>query len=126
MTLRTLTLPLKVLTSAFLLTIGVAYLFTLAYLYLIEVEPHSKYGMGLVATVIMKYYGQRDTTRLETALRGPMGEYVIDSRTKHLIQWIRQGAGGVDFIIGFLPLASRCCRSLPWKSGRQQKKNADG
>lgn len=60
MTLRTLTLPLKVLASAFLLTIGVAYLFALAYLYLIDVEPHTKQGMGLVAAVILKYYGQRD------------------------------------------------------------------
>ena len=32
MTLRTLALPLKVLASVFLLTIGVAYLFALAYL----------------------------------------------------------------------------------------------
>ncbi len=97
MTLRTLTLPLKVLASVFLLTIGVAYLFALAYLYLIDVEPHTKHGMGLVAAVIMKYYGQRDTTRLEAVLRGPMGQYVTDSQRTQLIQWIRQGAGEPDF-----------------------------
>lgn len=108
MTLRKLTLPLKVLASAFLLTIGVAYLFALAYLYLIEVEPHTKHGMGLVAAVIMKYYGQRDTTRLEAALRGPMGEYVSDSQRKQLIQWIRQGAGEADFV-KVQPILTQAC-----------------
>ncbi|MCS6329531.1 MAG: hypothetical protein H8K06_21020 [Nitrospira sp.] len=108
MTLRTLPLLLKVLASAFLFTIGVAYLFALAYLYLIEVEPHSKHGMGLVAAVIMKYYGQRDTTKLEAALRGPMAEYVSDVQRKQLIQWIRQGAGEADFV-KIQPILTQAC-----------------
>lgn len=108
MTLRTLTLPLKVLASVFLLTIGIAYLFALAYLYLIDVEPHTKHGMGLVAAVIMKYYGQRDTTKLEAALRGPMAEYVSDSQRKLLIQWIRQGAGEADFV-KVQPVLTQAC-----------------
>lgn len=108
MTLRTLTLPLKVLASAFLLTIGIAYLFALAYLYLIEVEPHTKHGMGLVAAVIMKYYGQRDTTKLEAAVRGPMAEYVSDSQRRQLIQWIRQGAGEADFV-KVQPILTQTC-----------------
>jgi hypothetical protein len=108
MTLRTLTLPLKVLASAFLLTIGVAYLVALAYLYLIEVEPHAKHGMGLVAAVIMKYYGERDTTRLEAALRGPMAEYVSDLQKKQLVQWIRQGAGEADFV-KVQPILTQAC-----------------
>lgn len=108
MTLRTLTLPLKVLASVFLLTIGVAYLFALAYLYLIDVEPHTKHGMGLVAAVIMKYYGQRDTTRLEAALRGPMGEYVTDVQKKQIVQWIRQGATNAGFIT-VQPILNQAC-----------------
>ena len=108
MTLRTLTLPFKVLASAFLLTIGVAYLFALAYLYLIDVEPHTKHGMGLVAAVIMKYYGQRDTTKLEAAVRGPMAEYVSDSQRRQLTQWIRQGAGEADFV-KVQPILTQAC-----------------
>lgn len=108
MTLRTLTLPLKVLASAFLLTIGVAYLFALAYLYLIDVEPHTKHGMGLVAAVIMKYYGQRDTTKLEAAVRGPMAEYVSDSQRRQLTQWIRQGAGEAEFV-KVQPILTQAC-----------------
>lgn len=108
MTLRTLMLPLKVLASFFLLTMGVAYLFALAYLYLIDVEPHTKHGMGLVAAVIMKYYGQRDTTRLEAALRGPMAEYVTDSKRTQVIQWVRQGAGEAAFV-KVQPILTQAC-----------------
>lgn len=108
MTLRTLMLLLKVLASFFLLTIGVAYLFALAYLYLIDVEPHTKHGMGLVAAVIIKYYGQRDTTKLEAALRGPMAEYVGDFQRKQLVQWIRQGAGETDFV-KVQPILTQAC-----------------
>lgn len=108
MILRTLTLPLKVLASVFLLTVGIAYLFAVAYLYLIDVEPHTKHGMGLVAAVIMKYYGQRDTTKLEAALRGPMAEYVSDSQRKQLVQWIRQGAGEADFV-KVQPILTQAC-----------------
>lgn len=108
MTLRTLTLPLKVLASAFLVTIGVAYLFALAYLYLIEVEPHTKHGMGLVAGVIMKYHGQRDTTKLEAALRGPMTEYVTDAQRAQVIRWIRAGAAATDFV-KVQPILQQAC-----------------
>ena len=97
MTLRTLSLPLKVLASFFLVTIGLGYVFALGYLYLIDVEPHTKHGMGLVTAVIMKYYGQRDSTKLEAALQGAMGEYVTETQKRQLIQWIRKGAGEAEF-----------------------------
>ncbi|MBX9658170.1 MAG: hypothetical protein K2X00_06350 [Nitrospiraceae bacterium] len=108
MTLRTLTLPFKILASVFLLTIGVAYLFALAYLYLIDVEPHTKHGMGLTAGVIMKYYGQRDTTKLEAALRGPMTEYVTDAQRTQMIEWIRAGAREAEFAT-VQPILTQAC-----------------
>ena len=117
MTLRTLVLPLKVLASVFLLTIGVAYLFALAYLYLMDVEPHTKHGMGLVTAVIMKYYGQRDTTKLEAALRGPMAEYVSDAQRKVLVQWIRQGAGEAEFAKVQPTLTQACAECHSASSG---------
>lgn len=108
LTLKTLSLPLKVLASLFLGTMGLGYLFALAYLYLIEVEPHTKHGMGLVAAVIMKYYGQRDSTKLEAALQGAMGEYVTDAQKKQIVQWIRQGAAEADFIT-IQPILKQAC-----------------
>lgn len=107
-TLRILPIPLKVLAMMFLLTMGLGYLFGLTYLYLIDVEPHTKHGMGLVAAVIMKYYGQRDTTKLEAALRGPMTEYVTDAQRTQVIRWIRAGAAETDFV-KVLPILKQAC-----------------
>ena len=107
-TLRILPIPLKVLATMFLLTMGLGYLFGLTYLYLIDVEPHTKHGMGLVAAVIMKYYGQRDTTKLEAALRGPMTEYVTDAQRAQVIRWIRAGAAATDFV-KVQPILQQAC-----------------
>jgi len=108
MTLRTLSFPLKVLVTLFLLTMGLGYLSALAYLYLIDVEPHTKHGMGLVAAVIMKYYGQRETTSLEAALRGPMGEYVTEPQRTQIVRWLRAGAQEAEFAT-VQPILTQAC-----------------
>lgn len=97
MVLRTLSIPLKVLLSCFLLTVGIGYVFAVVYLYLIEVEPHAKQGIGLVQVVITKYYGQRGTTRLEAALEGSMKDNLSASQRQQVVDWIRAGAKEADF-----------------------------
>ena len=116
MILRTLSLPFKVLATFFLLAMGISYLFALTYLYLIDVEPHTKHGMGLVPSVIIKYYGQRDASRLEAALRGPMGEYATDTQKKQLVQWIRQGASEAEFV-KVQPILKQTCGECHSASG---------
>src|SRR5207249_12072685 len=98
MTLRTLPLPLKILASCFLLTIGIGYLFALSYLYLVDVEPHTKQGLGVVQAVIIKYYGKRQGSRLEAALEGSMSEQVHQNETQQIILWLRRGASEAEFI----------------------------
>ena len=41
-------MPVKVLFTAFLLTMGVGYLFAMLYLFFIEVESHAKHGATMV------------------------------------------------------------------------------
>lgn len=97
MTLRTASLPVKVLFTCFLLSIGIGYLMAVLYLFLIEIEPHSKDGTGMVQAVIIKYYGQRGVTRLEGTLEGSMGENLTPAQKKEVVAWIRQGATEADF-----------------------------
>lgn len=98
MTLRTLPLPWKVFATFFLLTIGIGYLLALLYLYLIDVEPHAKRGLGLVQSVIVKYYGNPETSRLEAALKGGMGEYLSAEEKQEVIRWVRKGAIPEDYV----------------------------
>jgi hypothetical protein len=97
MTLRLLPVPVKMLFTVFLLTMGIGYLFAVLYLFLIDVEPHAKKGMGMVQAVIMKYYGQRGGTKLEAALEGTMGENLTPAQKGQVIEWIRKGATETDF-----------------------------
>ncbi len=91
--LRRLSLEMRVLLSAFLLTIGTGYLAALTYLYLTDVDPHQKMAMGLVQGIIMKYRGEPDTTRLEAALRTSMSDRLSKPERDELLNWVRSGAG---------------------------------
>lgn len=96
--LKGLPLPIKVLFTSFLLTIGIAYIFALLYLYLLDVEPHREVGMGLLQATIHKYYGKRGDTRLEKTIRGTMGERLTAEEKREISFWIREGATTGGFL----------------------------
>ncbi len=96
--LQDLPIPVKVLFSFFLPTIGMAYLFALLYLYFIDIEPHREAGMGLLEGTIHKYYGNRGNTRLEKALRGTMGERLTEDAKGEITRWIQNGAPAEGFL----------------------------
>ncbi len=108
MTLRTLTLPLKVLATCFLLTMGVGYLFALGYLYLVDLEPHTEHGLSVSEAVVSKYYGKRGGSRLEGALAGAMGGYVSQAEKERIAQWIKEGAGEAEFV-NIQPILKEAC-----------------
>lgn len=93
--LKALSLPVKALFSAYLLTIGTGYLIAVLYLFLIDVEPHRKMGMDVLQGTIHKYYGRRGDTRLEGVLRGSMGVYLTDEEKKRILEWV-EGGGSAE------------------------------
>ncbi|MFY9269919.1 MAG: hypothetical protein WAO55_09260 [Candidatus Manganitrophaceae bacterium] len=97
MTLKTLSLPGKVLFTSFFLTIGIGYLFAILYLFLVDIEPHTQHEIGMVQAVILKYYGERGKTRLEAALEGTMSENIAPAQKKRISEWVRRGATEADF-----------------------------
>jgi hypothetical protein len=107
-TLKTFPLPLKVLATCFLLTVGAGYLFALAYVYFIALEPHTKHGLGVLQAVIVKYYGNRQGSQLEATLAGSMGEMVTLEENRQIIRWLRQGALEAEFV-SIQPILKRAC-----------------
>ncbi|MFQ5589031.1 MAG: hypothetical protein ACE5F7_09340 [Nitrospiria bacterium] len=83
--------------TCLLLTIGIGYLFAVAFLYLVEIEPHSKDDHGVVGAVIEKYYGRRGETRLGAALKGSMGDTVTAAEKEQIFQWIEGGAQEAEY-----------------------------
>jgi hypothetical protein len=96
-TLATLSMPLRALFTCFLATIGVGYLMALFYLFLVDVDPHEKMGMGMAEGLVMKYRGQRGNTRLEAALRGSMSDRLSSVDRDTIVSWLRRGAAQNDF-----------------------------
>ena len=91
-TLRTLPPSFRVLVTFFLITMGIGYLLAIAYLILIDIEPHRERGLTWVEGTIIKYYGKRDATKLEAAITGRMGGYLSDDQREQIIEWIYDGA----------------------------------
>jgi hypothetical protein len=106
--LTTLPLPLKVLATCFLLTMGTGYLFATAYLYLSAVQPHA--NGGLVKAIVVKYYGDRGSSRLEASLEGSMKEYTTPAERQQIVRWIHEGAGEAQFA-DVQPILVQACGS---------------
>jgi hypothetical protein len=96
-TLSTISTPLRVLFTCFLGTIGIGYLTALLYLFLVDVDPHLKMGMGVAEGISMKYHGQQGNTRLEAALRGSMADRLGSDDKEQIMNWLRGGATTADF-----------------------------
>jgi hypothetical protein len=87
-----LPLTLRVLFTSFLLLIGIGYLMALSYLFLVDVEPHEKMGMGMVSGIAMKYHGTVGGSRLESALRGVMADRIEPGDRDRVLHWVHDGA----------------------------------
>ena len=96
-TLRTLSVPMRILLSCFLLTVGFGFISAIFYLFLQDVDPHRRMGMSLVPSISAKYYGERDNTRLESALRGAMSGRLSATDRDRVIDWLRGGAEAEGF-----------------------------
>ena len=90
--LRQLPLTFRTLFSSFLLLIGVGYLMALSYMFLVDVDPHEKMGMGLVSGIEMKYHGDGGSSRLEAAVGGVMADRISPEDRDRLLRWVRNGA----------------------------------
>ena len=106
--LRTLSTPVRILFTCFLLTIGVGYLTALVYMFFVDVDPHKKMGMNIVTGIAMKYHGTAGNTRLDAALSGSMSDRVGAVEKQAIARWVADGST----ISGFeqiKPILDRAC-----------------
>ncbi len=85
--LADLPFSVKILFTAYLLTMALGYFMAFLYLFLINIAPHEKMGMDVLEGIVHKYYGNRGDTRLEAALKGSMGTYVTGSEKEKIFEW---------------------------------------
>ncbi len=92
LSLRQLPLTFRTLFSSFLILIGVGYLMALSYMFLVDVDPHQKMGMGLIEGIEMKYHGTASGSRLLAALQGVMSDKLESNDHHRMVRWAREGA----------------------------------
>lgn len=98
----------KLLYTAFLLLVGMAYLMAIAFLYTSFSGIDGKPGLS-VEDVAENYYGNRSGTRLESMLRGPMSAYIEIEQRHHIIEWLQSGATESGYDKKIRPILARQC-----------------
>lgn len=107
-TLAALSVPTRALFTCFLLTIGIGYVAALFYLFLVDVDPHQKVGIGIAEGIAQKYHGVRSKTRLEAALRGPMSDRLEEGDKQEILRWLQDG-GSADGFTKVQPIFEKIC-----------------
>jgi len=91
-TLRRLPSAFRALFSCFLIVIGIGYLTALSLLFLVDIRPNEGAGKSLVEDISEQYHGLPRSTRLETALKGPMSTMASPDERNRIFKWIHSGA----------------------------------
>jgi hypothetical protein len=102
----------RVLYTATLVVLGLAYLFALLYLF------HNYAGraggnpmMLSYRDILVAYAGTGQGSRLESALRGPMSTMLPVDETSTVIAWVQQGADRGGYESDIKPLLEKRCMS---------------
>lgn len=94
--LKDFDIPVKVLFTGYLCTVGVGYFFALIQILFTHGMADGKFGLS-VDDIVYSYYGNRSGTVLETKLNGSMKENATDQQRFVIMQWIRDGAELSDY-----------------------------
>jgi len=89
---------LRVLYTSALLVLALAYLFAGIYLY--HTYAGRAGGNPLILTyedIVVAYSGSGKTSRLESALRGPMSSMLPRDETKTIVDWVERGSDRAEY-----------------------------
>ena len=99
----------KILDTAFLITIGIAYMFALLNLYYTHEGRDGKPGLS-VTDVKIAYYGSHNQTRLGAAINGPMEVNLPNAAAKaDILNWLANGAKEDEFQSNIKPILDNNC-----------------
>ncbi len=98
----------KLLQTLFICLIGIGYLFAMVLVFESVAPLDSKPGLS-AEDIVIKYSGNREGTRLESALDGVMSGYRSDAESETIVSWIYAGAPEATFNEEVMPILSQRC-----------------
>ena len=99
---------LKVLYSMVLFTFGMGYLFAMIQVYEVHAGRDGKPGIS-VQDIQIAYRGSKSSTRLESAIKGPMASMLPESESAAIIDWLHNGAKEEAFEKTVQPILEQRC-----------------
>ncbi len=108
--LTRLSLPVKVLFTFYLLITSVGFVVAGILILLSHGMYDGKFGVS-IEDIVYSYYGKRDGSKLEIALKGSMKPYATEEERKILIQWVRKGAPDNEIDTKVMPIIKKRCAS---------------
>ena len=100
----------RVLYTGTLLVLGMGYLFGLIYVYASDSGRDGVPGLS-VRDIVIAYSGTTEGTRLEAALRGPMGNMVGPADLASMVGWVQDGAERSSYEARIRPIIEQNCLS---------------
>jgi len=100
----------RVLYTGVLLVLGMGYLFGLLYLYSSDSDNDGVAGLS-VQDIVISYSGTAEGTRLESALRGPMGNMLDEPGLASMLSWVQAGADRRIHEAQISPIIEKNCLS---------------
>jgi len=101
---------LKVLYTMVLLTMGMGYLFAMIQIY--EVHSGRDGGAGLsVKDIQIAYSGNKEGSRMESALKGPMSSMLPAEEREKIISWIHSGTDQKKYDEDIKPIMETRCKA---------------
>lgn len=100
---------MRVLYTAALLVLGLGYLFALIYLWVSDAGLDGDPRSLSVRDIEIAYGGSKTTSRLETALKGPMSGMLPPSEISDIIAWVHSGAKQAQYEKEIKPILDKRC-----------------
>ncbi len=101
-------LPIKVLFTGYLIVIGIGLAIAGLQILLTHGMADGKFGIS-VKDIVYSYYGNREGSKLEKALNGPMKQYASPQERATLIEWVRKGAPNDEYEKKVKPIIQNNC-----------------
>jgi hypothetical protein len=101
---------LRVLYTSALMVLGLAYLFAMVQTYMSHAARDGKPGLS-IEDLIIAYSGNKENSKLEAALKGPMIDMISPEDAATISAWIHKGAEESAYIETIKPIIDGNCLS---------------
>jgi len=99
---------LRVLFTGALIVLGTAYLFAMVQTFVSHADRDGQPGLS-VQDLIIAYSGTKESSRLESALKGPMSDMIDPHDSVHITLWIHEGASEAGYADTVQPILENNC-----------------